>query len=177
MDKILFTKKQSVTLVIKTSFSSTISLLSHISYNGETWHSYTLPKEYSKNIFITWDPLSPADISFFSLEISKFCYIKKYRYRLHFDTWFLTLLTFLESLKIVLINLVTILMMSAKVVSLGLLKINVFWNKGYDVIISVHGITNKILSVYSNYIVEMVMWPKFGNSSISMRKVITTSIL
>ena len=30
--------------------------------------------------------LSSADISIFSLEISKFCYIKKYRYRLHFDT-------------------------------------------------------------------------------------------
>ena len=30
--------------------------------------------------------LSSAGISIFSLEISKFCYIKKYRYRLHFDT-------------------------------------------------------------------------------------------
>ena len=31
-------------------------------------------------------PLSSADISIFSPEISKFCYIKKYRYRLYFDT-------------------------------------------------------------------------------------------
>ena len=31
-------------------------------------------------------PLSSADISIFSPEISKFCYIKKYRYSLHFDT-------------------------------------------------------------------------------------------
>ena len=30
--------------------------------------------------------LSSVDISIFSPEISKFCYIKKYRYRLHFDT-------------------------------------------------------------------------------------------
>ena len=30
--------------------------------------------------------LSSADISVFSLKISKFCYIKKYRYRLHIDT-------------------------------------------------------------------------------------------
>ena len=30
-------------------------------------------------------PLSSADISIFSPEISKFCYIKKYRYRLDFD--------------------------------------------------------------------------------------------
>ena len=35
----------------------------------------------------------------------------------------------------------------------------------------------KILSGDSNYIVEVIMWPKFGNSSISMREVIITSIL
>ena len=29
----------------------------------------------------------------------------------------------------------------------------------------------------SNYIVDVFMWPKFGNSSISVREVITTSIL
>ena len=49
-------------------------------------------------------PLRSADISNFSSEISKFCYIKKYMYRLHFDTKFLILLTFLESLKIFLIK-------------------------------------------------------------------------
>ena len=74
--------------------------------------------------------------------------------------------------------MVTILMVSAKiVVTPGLLKIKAFWNKGYDVIISVHEVTNKILSRDSNYIVDLVMWPKFGNSSISMREVIITSIL
>ena len=31
-------------------------------------------------------PLNFAGISIFSRDISKFCYIKKYRYRLHFDT-------------------------------------------------------------------------------------------
>ena len=31
-------------------------------------------------------PLSSADISIFSPEIIKFCHIKKYRYRVHFDT-------------------------------------------------------------------------------------------
>ena len=68
-------------------------------------------------------------------------------------------------------------MMPAKMASPGLLKITVFWNKGYDVIISVDDVTNKILSRDSNYIVDLFMWPKFGNSSISMREVITTSIL
>ena len=59
----------------------------------------------------------------------------------------------------------------------GLLKITKFWNKGYDVIVSVEDVTNKILSRDSNYIVDLFMWPKFSNSSISMKEVITTSIL
>ena len=73
--------------------------------------------------------------------------------------------------------MVTILMMSAKITTLALLKIKVFWNNGYDVIIYVHDVTSKILSRDSNYIIDVVMWPKFGNCSISMRKVIITSIL
>ena len=73
--------------------------------------------------------------------------------------------------------MVTILMMSARMATPGLLKIKVFWNKDYDVINSVHEVTNKFLSRDSNYIVDVVMWPKFGNTSISMREVIITSIL
>ena len=68
-------------------------------------------------------------------------------------------------------------MISAKVATLGLLKIKLFWNKGYDVIIIVHDITNKTLLCDSSYIVDDVMRPKFGNSSISLREVIITSIL
>ena len=68
-------------------------------------------------------------------------------------------------------------MMSSKLATLGLLKRKVFWNKGYDVITSVYDVTNKVLSRESNYTVDMVMWPKFGNSNISMREVIITSIL
>ena len=48
--------------------------------------------------------------------------------------------------------------MSAKMASLGHLKIKVFWNKGYDVIIFVHNVTNKILSRDSHCIVDVVMW-------------------
>ena len=59
----------------------------------------------------------------------------------------------------------TNLMMSAKMATPGLLKIKVFWNKGYDVIIYVHDVTNKFLSRDSNYIVDVAMWPKFGKSS------------
>ena len=67
--------------------------------------------------------------------------------------------------------------MSAKMTIPGLFKIKIFWKKGYDVITYVHDVTNKILSYDSNYIVDVVMWPKFGNSSISMREVIIISIL
>ena len=60
--------------------------------------------------------------------------------------------------------------------TLGTLVIKVFQNRGFDVIIFVHGVT-KILSRDSNYIVHVVMSPKFGNSRISMKEVIKFSIL
>ena len=34
----------------------------------------------------------------------------------------------------------------------------VFWNKGYNVMIFVQDVTNKILSREPNYIVDVVMW-------------------
>ena len=62
--------------------------------------------------------------------------------------------------------------------TLSLLKQNVFSNKDYDVIICIHDVINKILSRESNYIVAVVMWPNFGNSSISVKEVIIiTSML
>ena len=71
------------------------------------------------------DPLSSADISNFSQEISKFCYIKKHGYRLHFDTSFLVLSTFFESVKLLSIgyNFDNI---SAKMATPGLLKMKTF---------------------------------------------------
>ena len=67
--------------------------------------------------------------------------------------------------------------MSAKMATSAFLKIKLFWNKGYDVITYVHDVTNKILPRDSNYVVDVVMWPKFGNCSISLREVIISSIL
>ena len=64
-----------------------------------------------------------------------------------------------------------ILMMSAKFATLDLLKIKVYWNKGYDVMTSFHDVTNKILSRDWNYIADVVILLNFGNSSISMREV------
>ena len=65
-------------------------------------------------------------------------------------------------------------MMPAKMAIPDLLKTTVFRNKGYDVIIPVYDVTNKILLRDSNYIIDVVMC---GNSSVSMREVIITSIL
>ena len=83
---------------------------------------------------------------------------------------------FFKFLRIVLINVITILML-VKILTVDVVKIKVVWSKGYDLIISVYDVTNKVLSHNSNYVVDVVIWPKFSNSNISMRKVIITSIL
>ena len=88
-----------------------------------------------------------------------------------------TSFNFFESSNVVLVKMVEFLTMSAKSATLDPLKTKIFWNKGYDVITFVYDITSKILSRDTNYIVDAVMWPKFGNSRISMREVIITSIL
>ena len=52
------------------------------------FYSDVLGIPYLKNIQNIWrvtHPLISADISNFSPEISKFCYIKEYEYRMHFD--------------------------------------------------------------------------------------------
>ena len=67
--------------------------------------------------------------------------------------------------------------MPAKLATLGLLKIRLFWNEIYEVIKYAHDLTNKILSRNSNHIVNMVMWQNVGNSSISLREVIIISSL
>ena len=112
--------------------------------------------------------LNSADISIFSTEISRFCYTRNTDIDCSLVHKFLILLVFLEFLKICMINLVIILTMSARIATPGLPKMTVFLSKGHDVI---------ILSRDSNHIVDVFMCPKFGNCSISMRKVITTSIL
>ena len=53
--------------------------------------------------------------------------------------------------------MVTILMMSAKLTTPGLLKIKIFQNKGYDVIIPDYDVNKKVLSSDSNYIVDVAM--------------------
>ena len=60
---------------------------------------------------------------------------------MHFNTYFLIVLILFESLTIVLVD-IAILIASAKLATLVLLKIKVFQNKGHDAIIFVHDIIN-----------------------------------
>ena len=48
-------------------------------------------------------------------------------------------------------------MMSAKITTLSFLRIKVFRNKGYDIIIYVYDVITKNLSRGSNFIVDVVM--------------------
>ena len=48
-------------------------------------------------------------------------------------------------------------MVSAKMAILGLLKIKVFWSKGYDIIISLCNVINKSLPRDSNFILDVVL--------------------
>ena len=57
----------------------------------------------------------------------------------------------------ILINIATISMMSAKMATLDLLKTKISWNKSYDITIFVHDVTHKVLSLESNYIIDVAM--------------------
>ena len=125
--------------------------LSHISYNNEIWHSLPHLLSLQKYINHVAYPLRSADISIFSTEISSFCYIKKLKFKLHFNTWFLILVTLFQSLKLVLWNMVAILMMPAKLANAGLWRNRFFpWRRQQK----------SKLSPGSYYIADVVMWPK-----------------
>ena len=112
--------------------------------------------------------LSTFDINIFMLLISNFRFLKKCIQKFVFDASVLILLTFIESLEVILINVIATLMMSRPVWR------KIFHNKGYEVTISVKDFTKKLSSCDSDHIVEVVMWRKFGNSSFSRREVIIT---
>ena len=68
--------------------------------------------------------------------------------------------------------MVATLMMSAKFATLGLLKVKTYWKNCYEVIISPNDVTREFLSRDSDWIVNLVVSPKFSKSSIYMREVI-----
>ena len=141
-------------------------------------HCYILPKEDPKNRQISWHtPWVLLILAFFHWKSVTFVISRNtdidsiLMHNLYF------FFNFFGFLKVFLINVVVILIMSVKVTTLGLLKINIFWNRGYSIINFAQDITHKILSRNSNHVVDVVMWRKFDNSSISIREVIITPIL
>ena len=90
-------------------------------------------------------PLSSADIGIFHRKSTNFAISKNTDIDCILIHNFLILLSFTESWKIFLINMVIVLMMPAKMANPGFLKIKVFWKKGYGVIISANGVPNKTL--------------------------------
>ena len=102
-------------------------------------------------------PLSFADISIIyrkstNIAISRNTVVVDCIFTRNFFFFFIVF----KSLKVILIDIAAILMISAKMATLGLLKIKVFGNKGYEVMICVHDVTNNILSRYSNYIIDAI---------------------
>ena len=57
--------------------------------------------------------------------------------------------------------MVTILIKSVKMATLGLLKTKIFRTKRYNVVVSVYETANRISSRDPNYIADMIMCPKF----------------
>lgn len=66
-------------------------------------------------------------------------------------------LTFIESTKVALVNMISVFTMSTKLATQSLVKIKWFGNEGYEVIIFVFDVTNKILSHESNVVVPVVI--------------------
>ena len=63
--------------------------LKSVTHIPQWWHwaqLYLTQRRSIKYMNHVTHPLSSGDISIFSLEINKFCYIKKYRYTRYFDT-------------------------------------------------------------------------------------------
>ena len=71
--------------------------------------------------------------------------------------------------------MIAFLMISTNLANPGPLEMKVFLNKVYGVIVSVSDVTNKILLCDPNCIIDLIIWSKFRNSSISSREVIITS--
>ena len=100
-----------------------------------------------KNIYITWHNPS-AEIGFFRQKLANFA------------IWRIT------SKNSILINFYFFLIESWKVLEIWIIS-----NKIYGVMISVHDVTNKILSCNSNYVVKVFMWPNLLTLALLWEKV------
>ena len=111
--------------------------------------SYTFPKKDLKNIWIMWhNPWLLLTSAIFHRKSSNLA-ISRNKCIDCILMQFLIILTFC---KIILIKKVTVLTMSKEMATPGLLKIKLFWNKGCEVIIYVHNVTNNFY-----YLIEIIL--------------------
>ena len=98
----------------------------------------------------------------FHQKTSNFCFIKKHKYRLHFNARFLILSTFFWFYKNCFDKYGCTLMISTKLDALALLKINVFLKKSYNVIIYAHEQQNFItwVNVTKVWLTLAFLWEK-----------------
>ena len=81
-------------------------------------------------------------------------------------------LNFFEPLKIALINMIIIMVISAKMATLGFFRIKVCWNKGYGLIISAHDVPTKFYDVTHIFYI----WPwNFRRIKTKIQKVLGVS--
>ena len=125
--------------------------LLHIFRNDEILQIYTLP-----NLYICEPRETPV-----------FC-----RHS-HFFIWNWHFLLYSKiQINVALLSVTEILMIPIKLATQDIFKIKVFWNEEYDFITSVYSVINESFSRVLNYVVDLVIWPKFGNSSISFTEVV-----
>ena len=138
----------------------------HISHIDQTCHGYPLTKWYpKKHIYITWDILWVLlTLAVFNRN-SSFLLYREIKIKTAFQYVMLILLTIIESLKVILINIIAVLMMSAKLETPSFLKITLVRNSVYNVII-------KIFSCHSYCIKNLVMWLSLATLAFMWQKVL-----
>ena len=96
---------------------------------------------------------------------------------INFELKFVIILTFISWFQYSFVfDLIAILTRTARTDTPGLLKIILSWKNVNDVIISIHEVINKTSLYDANYIVDMVVKPKFGDTSISMTEISKISV-
>ena len=129
---------------------------SHISYNDETGYTYTLPKENPKSIWISWrTPWVLLTWAFFDQNSSNFSISRNADIRNTFWHIISNSFNLFWVFKDCISKHGNNLIMSTKTATLDLLKVKVFWNKDYDVIIFLHDVTK---NVYHKTQIILYMW-------------------
>ena len=147
-----------------------ISKISHTSYNDETRHSYALPKKYPKNTRIAWTTSWVLLTSAFFTRNQSLLLYQETKTNIALSYTISVSFHNFVSLRFLLIDEISTLMISAKLATLSLLKIQVFWSKGYGVIISVHDITKNYH--VTQIILQMLPWFSFNNLSLTISMVL-----